>query len=101
MNKTNDTYIEGVFCGTQITRDLYAEAVGNDRFVIRDIDATSLPRRLGEVMGGQGIFLALTMKGDPIGIESSLIKAATKLRDHRAAQSRPTPLAPSSGTRRA
>lgn len=68
----------GVFCGKEIEPSLFAEEVANRRFVIRCADA-HIARRLGEVMGGDGRFQALTMKGDHIGIGKTLREAARLL----------------------
>lgn len=72
-------WIGGIFCGTQIAPNLYAESVASRRFVIRETEMQPFGRRVGEVFGGDGVYQACTMKGDHVGKRPSLLQAALLL----------------------
>lgn len=72
-------WIGALFVGRELKENVFSEKVASCRYVIRcSINATH-PRRIGEVMGNNGKFLAMTMKGDFVGNATSLIAAAQVL----------------------
>ncbi|MBK6616678.1 hypothetical protein [Ottowia sp.] len=68
--------IGGLFVGKRIAEGLFAEPVQSDRWLIRsDSGGETHPRRVGEVMGSGGKYLACTMKGDILATKASLVEA--------------------------
>ena len=73
-------YFEGLYVGREIRPNVFAEKVASGRWMIRKAAQTGdMPMRLGEVMGGNGQFLACTCKGDVKGKAHNLSAAATIL----------------------
>jgi hypothetical protein len=72
-------WIGGLFVGREIRTDVFSEKVASCRYLVRcSINATH-PRRMGEVMGSNGRFQAMTMAGDHVGNASSLMDAVDML----------------------
>lgn len=70
-------WIGGVCAGRRIATGLFAESVANCRYMIRSTRGDpSFAKRLGEVFGGRGRFQAVTVRGDHVGMASSLESAA-------------------------
>lgn len=77
--------VGGVFVGRQIEEGLFAERVMDGRWMIRSSQGKlTYPTRVGEVMGGNGRFLACLVKGDEVGSGSTLLAAAKLLADRKA-----------------
>lgn len=76
---TSDVTIGGIFVGKLVAPKLYAEEVANRRWLIRQHVSPDFAKRVGEVMGGNGRFQAMLMKGDHVGIKTTLVDAAQLL----------------------
>ena len=74
-----DVDIGGIFCGTEISTDLFAEEVASSRWVIRYRQSADFAKRIGEVMGGHGRYQAMLMRGDHVGVKPTLLAAAQLL----------------------
>lgn len=75
-----DVVIGGIFCGTEISTNLFAEEVASSRWVIRYRESADFAKRIGEVMGGLGRYQAMLMRGDHVGVKPTLLAAAQLLR---------------------
>ena len=74
-----DVVIGGIFCGSEISTNLFAEEVASSRWVIRYRESSDFAKRIGEVMGGQGRYQAMLMRGDHVGVKPTLLAAAQLL----------------------
>lgn len=79
MSKSSNNTLGGVFCGRQIAPGLYAETVETNRYLIRSAVGTSHATRLGEVFGAATGFQAMTMAGQCVAREATLLAAAMAL----------------------
>lgn len=79
LNGHTDVVIGGVFCGSELSPNLFAEEVASSRWVIRFCKSADFPQRVGEVMGGRGRYLAMLMRGEFIGVKPTLLAAAQLL----------------------
>lgn len=71
-------FFDGVFCGHPVSTACYAEPVSDGRWHVRLVKA-GVSQRLGEVMGGNRVYLSMTMKGDIRSRHASLPEAARAL----------------------
>lgn len=61
-------YFGHLFVGREVRPNTFAESVAAGRWMIRKAEAAGhMPMRIGEVMGGNGQYLACTCKGDVKG----------------------------------
>jgi len=72
--------IGSVYVGRQLNEHLYAEQVGDCRFVIRSTKGdASFAKRVGEVFGRNGDYQACTMRGTHVALATSVLEAAKAL----------------------
>lgn len=74
-----ENIVRGIFVGRQIDAGLYAEPMGDGRWLVRHAQGEAFPRRVGEVFGGRGRFQAFLMNGDRVAATGSLLEAARSL----------------------
>lgn len=73
-------YFGSLFVGRELRPNVFAEKVASGRWMIRKASASGhMPMRIGEVMGGNGQYLACTCKGDVKGKAGSLADAVSVL----------------------
>lgn len=81
-------YFGSLYVGREVSPNVFAEKVATGRWMIRKAESTGhMPMRIGEVMGGNGQFLACTCKGDVKGKAGNLLGAVAILEG----LSQPTP----------
>ena len=72
-------WIGGLFVGQEIKPGVFSEKVSSCRYVVRSSIEGTQPRRMGEVMGSNGRFQAMTMAGDHVGNATNLNSAVDLL----------------------
>jgi hypothetical protein len=79
-NETKEgLWIGGLFVGRELKPDVFSEKVASCRYLVRSSINATHPRRLGEVMGSNGRFQAMTMAGEFVANASSLMDAVDVL----------------------